>query len=162
MRRRRGQRGAALLVVMVVVMVVTILALGFLERSDMELACGNNVALKTQIEYVALGGLTWGRAAVLGTEVSPGSGILYFFEYPDATFSTTRQSFEMGADEYYDLTINDAVPLADPNTFSREIVCTAYKEASDSSRVAETRVRGLLRYNTDTGEGFYVSIKRQN
>jgi len=149
MRRRRGQRGAALLVVMVVVMVVTILALGFLERSDMELACGNNVALKTQIEYVALGGLTWGRAAVLA--------------WPGMSFSPmTRQSFEMGADEYYDLTINDAVPLADPNTFSREIVCTAYKEASDSSRVAETRVRGLLRYNTDTGEGFYVFIKRQN
>jgi len=151
MRRRKPHRGAALLVVLVVVMVITVLALGFIERSDMELACGNNVALKTRIDYTAQGGLMWGRAVVLA--------------YPTMSFSPmNRQSFEAGTREYYDLVIGPAdknLP-ADPNdtTYTRDIRVEAYKELSDGSKVAQTWLQGLLHYDAATGTGFYKSIRR--
>ena len=149
MRRQKTHRGVALLVVLVVVMVITILALGFIERSDMELACGNNAALKTRIEYTAQGGLMLGRALVLA---GYGEG-----SYP-------RQAFEAGTSEYYDLVIyasNKFLP-ADPNDtmYTRDIRCTAYKENDGGDRVAETSLLGVLHYDTTAGTGFYKSIQR--
>jgi len=150
MRRRKPHRGAALLVVLIVVMVITVLALGFIERSDMELACGNNVALKTRIDYTAQGALMWGRAAVLA--------------YPTMSFSPmNRQSFEAGTREYYDLLIGNRVKnLADPNdtTYTRDIRVEAYKELGDGSKVAQTKLEALLHYDAAAGTGFYKSIRR--
>ncbi len=151
MRRRKNHRGAALLVVLVMVMVITVLALGFIERSDMELAGGNNVTLKTRIEYTAQGGLMWGRAVVLA--------------YPTMIFSPmNRQSFEAGTREYYDLVIDPAdknLP-GDSNdtTYTRNIQVTAYKELGDGSKVAETKLEALLHYDAAAGTGFYKSIRR--
>jgi len=151
MRRRQSHRGAALLVVLVMVMVATILAMEFIERSSLELAGGNNVALKTRIEYTAQGGLMWGRAVVLA--------------YPKMSFSPmNRQSFEAGTREYYDLVIGPAeenLP-GDPNdtTYTRNIQVTAYKELGDGSKVAQTKLEGLLHYDAAAGTGFYKRIQR--
>ncbi len=150
MRRRQSHRGAALLVVLVMVMVATILAMEFIERSSLELAGGNNVALKTRIEYTAHGGLMWGRAVVLA--------------YPAMSFSPmNRQSFEAGTREYYDLLIGNRVKnVADPNdtTYTRNIQVTAYKELGDGSKVAQTKLEGLLHYDAAAGTGFYKRIQR--
>ncbi|MHC4096666.1 MAG: hypothetical protein ACYSU3_11500 [Planctomycetota bacterium] len=38
--KRKKREGAALLIVLFVVMAITVLSLGFISRSDVELACG--------------------------------------------------------------------------------------------------------------------------
>ena len=55
--KRQKQKGAALLIVLFVVMTITILAVGFLSRSDVELLCGENMILRTQMDYLAESGL---------------------------------------------------------------------------------------------------------
>ena len=60
MRTRRhtsGRRGVALLVVLFIVMAITITALGFVTQSDVELACGQNMVLHKQMDYLAESGL---------------------------------------------------------------------------------------------------------
>ena len=49
--------GAALLVVLFIVMAVTLISLGFIARSDKELACACNVETRMQMDYMAEAGL---------------------------------------------------------------------------------------------------------
>jgi hypothetical protein len=61
----KGRKGSALLVVLFIVMAITILSLGFLSRSDVELACGENMILRTQMDYLAESGLERARGLIL-------------------------------------------------------------------------------------------------
>ena len=47
------ERGVALLLVLLIIMAITILSLGFLSRCDTELACGQNMLLRTQMDQLA-------------------------------------------------------------------------------------------------------------
>lgn len=58
----------ALLVVLFVVMVITITALGFLSKSDVELACGRNMSLRTQMDYTAESGLEHARGLIMSPQ----------------------------------------------------------------------------------------------
>jgi len=51
-RNTSDRRGAALLVVLFIVMAITIAALGFVSQSDVELACGQNMVLRRQMDYL--------------------------------------------------------------------------------------------------------------
>ena len=62
-RRQSVRKGTALLTVLFIVMLVSIYTMGFLVRSDSELACGRNSLLRTQAEYAALAGLEQARWA---------------------------------------------------------------------------------------------------
>ncbi|MBA7693960.1 hypothetical protein ES703_102560 [subsurface metagenome] len=64
----RNKRGAALLVVLFIVMAITILSLGFLSRSDVELACGGNMILRTQMDYLAESGLEHAKGLILNPQ----------------------------------------------------------------------------------------------
>jgi hypothetical protein len=65
---KTGKKGAALLVVLFIVMVITISSLGFLSRSDLELACGQNMALRTQMDYLAESGLEHAKGLILNPQ----------------------------------------------------------------------------------------------
>jgi hypothetical protein len=56
-RRQPVRNGSALLTVLFIVMLVSIYTMGFLIRSDSELACGRNSLLRTQADYAARTGL---------------------------------------------------------------------------------------------------------
>jgi len=60
--------GVALLTVLIIVMVITVLSLGFLARCDVELACGENMALRTQMDYLAESGLEHARGLILSPQ----------------------------------------------------------------------------------------------
>ena len=62
------RRGAALVVVLLIVMVATILSLGFLSRSDVELACGENMILRAQMDYLAESALEHARGLILNPQ----------------------------------------------------------------------------------------------
>ena len=88
-------RGSALLVVLLIVMAATILSLGFLSRSDVELACGQNMTLRTQMDYLAESGLEHARGLILNpqdveTEYWAGA---------------VRQQLVAGSDDYYDINL---------------------------------------------------------
>jgi len=65
---KTNRQGAALLVVLFIVMVITVLSLGFLSRSDVELACGQNMVLRTQMDYLAESGLEHARGLILNPQ----------------------------------------------------------------------------------------------
>jgi len=94
-----NRRGVALLVVLLIVMVGTILSLSFLSRSDIELACGENMVLRSQMDYMAESGLEHAKGLILhpqdvsGDYWSGGSGL----------------QIVAGSSDYYDVTV-------EPNT----------------------------------------------
>jgi len=54
-----------LLVVLLIVMVITITSLAFLSQSDIELACGRNMNLRMQMDYLAESGLEHAKGLIL-------------------------------------------------------------------------------------------------
>jgi len=63
--KRTKQNGAALLIVLFVVMVIAVVSLGFMSRSDVELACGQNMMLRTQMDHLAESGLEHAKGLML-------------------------------------------------------------------------------------------------
>jgi len=61
---KNSRPGVAILVVLFVIMVATIISLSFIARSDVELAFGNNMALRMQMDYLAESGLTHAKAMI--------------------------------------------------------------------------------------------------
>ena len=65
---KKARPGVALLVVLFIVMAITILSLGFVSRSDVELACGRNMILRTEMDYLAESGLEHARGLILNPQ----------------------------------------------------------------------------------------------
>jgi len=65
---KKTRPGVALLVVLFIVMAITILSLGFMSRSDVELACGQNMILRTELDYLAESGLEHARGLILNPQ----------------------------------------------------------------------------------------------
>jgi cytoskeletal protein CcmA (bactofilin family) len=126
----RNKRGAALLVVLFIVMAITILSLGFLSRSDVELACGENMILRTQMDYLAESGLEHAKGLIL----SPQDIDTEYW-----TGAVGQQLIE-GSDDYYDVTVN----RDDPNLCNYIITCDAYRE-KNGERIGRSSLEGELR-----------------
>jgi hypothetical protein len=128
-RNKIKRKGAALLVVLFIVMAITILSLGFLSRSDVELACGKNMILRTQMDYLAESGLEHARGLILNPQDVDS-------EY---WAGDTMQQLVTGSDDYYDVNV---VKLGECNY---RITCNAYREkigekTGSSSLEAELRL----------------------
>ena len=127
-----NRKGAALLVVLFIVMTITILSLGFLSRSDVELTCGANMLLRTQTDYLAESGLEHARGLILNPQdVSS--------EY--WTGATGQQI--VGEDDYYDVKIvrDDSDPT---DRCSYIIDCNSYR-LRGGERVGRSSLTARLR-----------------
>jgi len=127
--KRKRREGTALLVVLFIVMAITVLSLGFLSRSDVELACGKNMILRTQMDHLAESGLEHARGLIL----SPQDVDTEYWQ------GDVRQQLVAGGNDYYDVNV---VKLAECNY---QINCTAYKERNGervgrSGLIAELRL----------------------
>ncbi|MHC4499966.1 MAG: hypothetical protein ACYS21_12730, partial [Planctomycetota bacterium] len=127
---RTNRRGAALLVVLLIVMAITILSLGFLSRSDVELACGRNMVLKAQMDYLADSGLEHARGLILNPQDIDS-------EY---WAGDVRQQLVAGGGDYYDV----EVVRDDPNYCNYRITCDAYRE-SNGEEIGRSGLRVELR-----------------
>ena len=87
------RKGAALLVVLFIIMVITVLSLGFLSQSDVELACGRNMLLRTEMDYLAESGLEQGRGLILNPQDVEG----------DYYQGAAGLQLVDGSDNYYDI-----------------------------------------------------------
>ena len=126
--KRKKREGTALLVVLFIVMAITVLSLGFLSRSDVELACGKNMILRTQMDHLAESGLEHAKGLIL----SPQDVDTEYWQ------GDVRQQLVTGSDDYYDV---DVVKLAECNY---QINCTAYKERN-GERVGRSGLMAELR-----------------
>jgi hypothetical protein len=128
-------KGAALIVVLLIVMTVAVLSLGFLSRSDVELACGENMILRTQMDYLAESGLEHARGLILNPqEVSS--------EY---WAGAVRQQLSAGTSDYYDVAVTKS------GECNYQIICDAYRENSGvktgrSSLTAELRLDPVIAF----------------
>jgi len=121
--------GAALLVVLFLVMVATILSLSFLSRSDVELACGENMTLREQMDYLAESGLEHAKGLLLNPQdVSS--------EY---WTGASGQQLYSGQD-YYDVNV---VKISDCNY---QITSCAYR-MKGSEQIGRSLLIGELRFN---------------
>ncbi|MHC4556019.1 MAG: hypothetical protein ACYTFW_04120 [Planctomycetota bacterium] len=130
---KTSRQGAALLVVLFIVMVITILSVGFLSRSDVELACGENMILRTQMDYLAESGLEHARGLILNpqdvdTEYWAGA---------------TVQQLVADSGNYYDLEV--VRDESDPTDLCNYIIdCNSYR-LKGGEKIGRSRLRGKLR-----------------
>jgi cytoskeletal protein CcmA (bactofilin family) len=113
---RYTDRGAALLVVLFVIMAITILSLGFMSRSDVELACGENMILRTQMDYLAESGLEHAKGLVLDPQDVAS-------EY---WTGAAAQQLAAGSDDYYEVAV--VRDDSDPTDYCNYIIdCNSYR-----------------------------------
>lgn len=124
---RLHRSGTALLVVLIIVMAITILSLGFLSRSDVELACGENMILRTQMDYLAESGLEHARGLILNPQdVS-------------SEYWTGAEALQLvSGNDYYDVNV---VKLGE---YNYQITCDAYR-MKNGERIGSSRLTGELR-----------------
>ena len=127
-RTKIRRRGVVLLVVLFIVMAVTILSLGFLSQSDVELACGENMILRTKMDYLAESGLEHARGLILNPQDID-------TEYWGGE---VHQELAAGSDEYYDVNV---IKLSHCNY---QITCEAYRERG-GEKVGSSSLRSELR-----------------
>ena len=144
-----NKSAVALLAVLLIVMVITILSLGFLARSDVELTCGQNMILRAQMDYLAESGLEYARGLILNDSNFPQywTGEIV----PDSN-------------DYYDVevTLLPLVDPCDPNVCDYEITSTAYREIEEDgeiTRIGQSSLTATL-HDPNDAEAFFTSITR--
>jgi cytoskeletal protein CcmA (bactofilin family) len=127
-----GRPGVALLVVLFIVMVITVLSLGYLSRSDVELTCGENMLLRTQMDYLAESGLEHARGLILNPQDVPS-------EY--WTGGTGQQI--AGGNDYYDIRV--VRDNSDPTERCNYVIdCNSYR-TRNGEKIGQSNIRAQLR-----------------
>ena len=121
------RKGSALLVVLFIVMAITILSLGFLSRSDVELACGENMILKTQMDYLAESGLEHARGLILNNN-----------DFSEGNWQLSDRLYD--GNDYYNVNV---VKLGECNY---KITCDAYRE-KNGEKIGQSSLKAELRLN---------------
>src|SRR4030042_5706891 len=128
-RNKKVRPGVALLVVLFIVMAITILSLGFVSKSDVELACGQNMILRTEMDYLAESGLEHARGLIL----NPQDVSTEFW------MGGTGLQLTSGSD-FYDVRV-----VRDANDFCNYIIdCNSYR-LQGGDTISRSSVRATLR-----------------
>jgi hypothetical protein len=126
---KKARPGVALLVVLFIVMAITILSLGFVSKSDVELACGQNMILRTEMDYLAESGLEHARGLILNPQdVS-------------TEFWTGGTGLQLASgSDFYDVRVD-----RDANDFCNYIIdCNSYR-LQGADTIGRSSVRAKLR-----------------
>lgn len=126
--------GIALLIVLFIVMAITITALGFVARSDVEMLCGQNMVMRRQMDCLAESGLEHARGLLLNPQdvAAPDN---YWKGGPEFRLQS-------GSRGYYDVTVGKSTDTNDHCTYT--IDCNSYY--TDGLETARwTRLQAQLR-----------------
>ncbi|MBN2269205.1 MAG: LamG domain-containing protein [Sedimentisphaerales bacterium] len=139
------RKGVALLVVLFVVMVIVVTSIGFLSKSDVELACGGNMELWTEMVYTSESGLEEARGLIMSPQEI---GSEYW------TGGAGRQI--AGGDDYYDVRIvrDDSDPT---DRCNYTIDCNSYRlqggeKVGRNNVTAQLRLDPCIAYWVGTGD----------
>ena len=127
----RARPGVALLIVLFIVMAIMILSLGFVSRSDVEMSCGQNMLLRTQMDYLAESGLEHARGLILNPQ-----------DVVSSEYWTGGMGLQLvsGSNDYYDVTVN-----RDPCDRCNYIIdCNSYR-LEGTERIGLSRLHAELR-----------------
>ncbi len=129
--------GAALLIVLFVIMVITLVGMGFIAKTDSELACGNNMVLRTQMDNLAKSGLEHARGLLINPwDVSVSSGKYWLGQ--------TAIQFD-GGNDYYDIEIvKDSTGTTPRSQYS--ITSTGYR-MRNGEVVGQSCLNAKLRFD---------------
>jgi hypothetical protein len=130
---RTSRPGIALLMVLLIVMAITIVSVGFLARADAELGCGENMALRLQMDQLADSGIEHARGLLLHPQDVP------------ADYWTGAPAQQLMADgpDYYD--VNVTRDASDPTDYCTYIIsCEAYR-VKDNHKTGRSGLRAQLR-----------------
>jgi len=127
-KQNRQRSGVTLLVVLFVVMAVTIISLSFLSKSSVELACGDNMSLRVQTDYLAESGLEHVKGLILSPQGISGE------YWPGAS----GQQLVAGSSDYYDVNVVKVGHL------DYKVNSTGYR-VRDGQKVGLSRLQGHLR-----------------
>jgi len=120
--------GSALLIVLFIVMAITLLSLGFLSRSDVELQCGQNMCLRFQADYTAESALDYARDRILNPQDANS-------EYWGGAI---EKQLVAGEDEYFDVSVTK---LGD---YDYRIISEGYRKQA-SVKTGNSRLEAQLR-----------------
>ncbi len=157
---KNHRRGMALLAVLFIVFAITVISMGLLYRSDMALACGQNLCLRNQSDYLAWAGLEHARAYIQ----SYGSTALDPNEASVSEIRLFGDDSEFYSNFHYTVEFGSRTPAeSDPNKYTyNNVVCEAwYGSASDPQAYSE--LHADIRYSADdpNGTAVFSSIRRQ-
>lgn len=116
-----------------IVMVITIVSLGFLSRSDVELACGQNMEMRAQMDYLAESGLEHTRGLILNPQDVAS-------EY---WTGESLQQLVAGSSNYYDLTV--VRDDTDPNDRCNYIIDSNSYRLEGGQKTVRSDLRATLR-----------------
>jgi len=129
----KNRRGVALLMVLLIVIAIAVLSLGFVSRCDTELACGQNMLLRTEMDQLADSALQHARGLILKPQEL------------SSEYWTGGVGQQLIADspDYYDVTVtrNESNPN-ERRDYS--ITCEAY-EVKNARKVGSSRLSAELR-----------------
>jgi len=126
-----GRPGVALLVVLFIVMVITITTLGFISQSDVELACGQNMILRTEMDYLAESGLEHARGLILNPQDVTA---------PDEYWKGGTNLQLISGSDFYEIRVD-----RNASDFCNYIIdCNAYREEG-VEKIGLSRLRAELR-----------------
>jgi hypothetical protein len=119
--------------VLALIMAIAIIALGYIARSDVELASGRNMAVRTQMDLLAESGLEHARGLILNPQDIVGS---YWT-------GATDQQLRPGSNDYYDVVVvrDDSDPN---NRCNYDVTCEAYRIVAEKP-VGRSRLTARVR-----------------
>lgn len=133
---RLKHRGGVLVTVLFVVMAITVISLGLFARTDMNLACGKNLAVHMQMDALAHSGLEHAKALLIHPQGVDTSGAGYWQ-------GQSGLQIETSGSDFYDLTITQAAVGA-TRRCTYTVQCQAYRMAG-GQQVAQSRMEAELR-----------------
>jgi hypothetical protein len=152
--------GVAILVVLFVIMAATVISLGFIARSDVELAFGRNTVLRMQMDYLAESGLTHAKALITNPQDAETDPNVFWAGQEDLSLKDLDLYDMVEEGDYYDLVVtrDDSNPT-DRCTY--DISSRAYR-LNGAEKIAQSYLNARLRLDPCiaywAGAGTTVSI----
>jgi len=132
---KNSREGAALLIVLFVVMAVTLLSLGFLARSSIQMAAGQNMAVRMQMDFIAQSALTHAKTLIMNPQ-DVDTSLVGYWQGGSALYIAA-------GDDYYDITITRSAAGA-TNRCTYDIQCEGYRMPA-GKKIAQSRLSAQLR-----------------
>ena len=132
---KNSRGGVVLLVVLFVVMAVTVLSLGFLARSSIQMAAGQNMAVRMQMDFLAQSALTHAKTLIMNPQDIDTSAVGYW---------QGGSALQIAAGEdYYDIAITRSSAGA-TNRCTYDIQCEGYRMPA-GEKIAQSKLDAQLR-----------------
>ncbi len=127
---QRARKGLALLAVLIMIMAITILSLGYIARSDIDLAAGQNMSVRLQLDQLATSGLEHARGLILNPQDIAGA---YWT-------GDNRLQLDASSQNFYDVNV-----VQDPNDYCNYTITSSAYRLDDANQIGLSRLSAVLR-----------------